>query len=214
MLRRRRVAKGILLTYPCYRALLCQANLVIAAPLFHSIGRRRPYRVPDSLTLQTERLMLTALSAPALQAWLDKDAVGLLELTHAHFREPVESPPLFGEDLAMFHTRMDETPAELGWWVWLVRRRDSDLAVGVCGLGGRPLDGSTMLGYSVYPAHEGHGYATEASQALVQWVLKQPGAYRVVATVPVGHAASIRVATKLGKTEVRRETDPELSQTV
>ena len=121
----------------------------------------------DSLVLETERLALTAMTAPALRAWLEKDAEALRTLTGAWFPEPVESPPLFGKDLPMFLDRMEETPAELGWWVWLVQRKDSHLAVGVCGLSGRPLDGGTMLGYSVYPEHEGHGYATEASKALV-----------------------------------------------
>ncbi|MBT4912045.1 MAG: GNAT family N-acetyltransferase [Gemmatimonadales bacterium] len=166
----------------------------------------------DSLVLETERLALTAMTAPALRAWLEKDAEALRTLTGAWFPEPVESPPLFGKDLPMFLDRMEETPAELGWWVWLVQRKDSHLAVGVCGLSGRPLDGGTMLGYSVYPEHEGHGYATEASKALVAWVLQQPGAYRVDATVPIAHSASISVAVKLGMSEVGRDSDPKVGE--
>ena len=40
----------------------------------------------------------------------------------------------------MFRDRMAETPGELGWWVWLIARREDGRAVGVCGLGGRPDD--------------------------------------------------------------------------
>jgi RimJ/RimL family protein N-acetyltransferase len=69
-----------------------------------------------------------------------------------------------------------------------------------------------MLGYSVYPEHEGHGYATEASKALVAWVLQQPGAYRVDATVPIAHSASISVAVKLGMSEVGRDSDPKVGE--
>lgn len=166
----------------------------------------------DSLTLRTDRLALSAMSAPALRAWLDKDADALLALTDARFSEPVQSPPLFGEDLPMFLSRMEETPEELGWWVWLVWLKDSKRVVGVCGLGGRPLNGGTVLGYSIYPEYEGHGYATEASRALVAWVLEQPGAYRVDATVPVRNSASIGVAVKLGMTEVGRDSDPDIGE--
>ncbi len=169
---------------------------------------------PLTLTLDTDRLVLTALTRTALNAWLNQDARVLREATGAEFAEPVQVPPLFGEDLPMFRDRMTETPDELGWWVWLVHRREDDRAVGVCGLGGRPLDGSTMLGYSVYPSFEGRGYATEASLALIGWVFMQPGAQRVVATVPVGHAASSSVALKLGMAAVGRDSDPTVGEWV
>jgi len=170
--------------------------------------------VDSPLTLETDRLVLTALTGGALSAWMDQDAAFLREATGAEFTEPVQIPPLFGEDLPMFRDRMTETPDELGWWVWLVHRRDDHRAVGVCGLGGRPLDGSTVLGYSVYPRFEGHGYATEASLALIAWVFEQPGAQRVVATVPVGHAASSSVALKLGMAEVGKDSDPAVGELV
>ncbi len=163
-------------------------------------------------TLTTDRLDLVPMTAAALEAWIDGDAAGLRAETGADFDVPVSAPPLFDEDLPTFRDRMRETPSELGWWVWLLRRRDDARAVGVCGLGGLPVDGSTVIGYSVYPAYEGLGYATEASHALVAWVLEQPGARRVVATIPVGHDGSIAVARKIGMSEVGRDTDEEVGE--
>lgn len=165
----------------------------------------------DGLVLETERLRLQALTLDALQAWVDGDAGGLRRATGVLFDEPLASPPLFGEDLPRFRDRMAETPDELGWWVWLVSRRNDHRAVGVCGLGGRPgLEGAAVLGYSVYPHLTGRGYATEASRALLAWVLRQPETVLVRATVPVGNAPSVAVARKLGMVQVGVEQHPDV----
>ena len=165
------------------------------------------------LTLDTPRLRLTALTRDALQAWVDGDAGRLLHETGVVFGTPPTCPPLFGEDLPRFRDRMAETPQELGWWVWLVSQREDARAVGVCGLGGRPdTQGTAVLGYSVYPEMEGWGYATEASRALMNWTLAQPGVTRVRATVPAWNQASVAVARKLGMVEVGRESNPEVGE--
>ena len=63
------------------------------------------------------------------------------------------------------------------------------------------------VGYAIYPEHEGHGYATEATSALVEWALAQPGVQRVVATIPPEHGASRRVAEKAGLVPVGSDHD-------
>ena len=158
------------------------------------------------LSLNTRRLRVTALTLEALQAWVDGDAERLRAETGVVFDVPVESPPLFGEDLPRFRDRMAETPHELGWWAWLVSRVEDGRAVGVCGLGGHPDGhGTAVLGYAVYPHEEGRGYATEAARAVMTWALGQPGVKRVRATVPSWNLASVAVARKLGMAEVAHE---------
>lgn len=165
------------------------------------------------MTLHTERLTLRAMTAGALDAWVRGDRSVLEAATGAHFPPSLAAPPLFDEDLPGFRDRMVETPEELGWWVWLVMRRSDRLAVGVCGLGGRPgSEGAALLGYSVYPEHEGCGYATEASRALVAWVLAQPGVILVRATVPKWNHGSEAVARKLGMTAVGWEAHPQVGE--
>ena len=113
----------------------------------------------------------------------------------------------------MFRDRMAEAPGELGWWVWLIARREDGRAVGVCGLGGRPDDdGAVVLGYSVYPDMEGQGYATEAARALVTWALAVPRVSLVRAMVPTANPGSLAVARKLGMRQVGSETHPEVGQ--
>lgn len=163
--------------------------------------------------LETERLRMVAVGALGMKAWLEGDAAVLSEATGARFREPLDAPPLFGDDLAFFSDKLAAHPAEVGWWVWLAYRRDDGEAVGVCGLGGPPdADGVVTLGYSVYPHVEGRGYATEAAAALVAWAMTQPGVQLVRATVPLGHAASMGVARKLGMIDVGRAEDPEAGE--
>ena len=170
-----------------------------------------PARVMEVPVLETPRLRLTALDADALQSWIEGDAVGLLRKTGVFFDAPVETPPLFAEDLPGFRDRMLEAPEELGWWVWLVSRKEDGQAVGVCGLSGVPDEvGSTDLGYAVFPFYEGQGYATESSRRLVEWVLAQSGVGRVRAAVPVSNRASVSVARKLGMSEIGREDRPDV----
>lgn len=164
------------------------------------------------LTLETERLRLTALTAEGLRAWIDKDAERLEGETGVRFSVPVQAPPLLDDDLLHFHERMVAAPDDLGWWVWVVSIREDRRAVGACGLGGRPHTGTVAIGYSIYPRFEGRGFATEASGALVAWALGQPEVRIVQATVPTWHGASIAVARKLGMQEMGHERDPDVGE--
>lgn len=171
---------------------------------------RSPYGGGGALVLETPRLRLTALDGVALQSWVDGDSAGLAARTGAVFSDPPACPPLFAEDLPRFRDRMSERPHELGWWAWLMARRDDGRAVGVCGLGGHPDgEGTVELGYSVYPEAEGQGYATEASRAVLEWALARPGVARVRATVPPSNPSSVAVARKLGMVPVATREHPE-----
>ena len=54
------------------------------------------------------------------------------------------------------------------------------------------------LGYSFLPRHQGHGYAAEASRALLDWAFTAAGVHRVEARLEPRNVASARVAEKLG----------------
>lgn len=165
------------------------------------------------MVIETARLLIVPLTHAALQAWVDLDGGRLTRETGAAFPDPPEPPPLFGADLSGFRDRMAETPDELGWWAWLVLRRDDAVAVGVCGLGGPPGPGGTVaMGYSVYPRLEGRGYATEAARAVMEWALARPGVRCVRATVPLWNAGSIAVARKLGMSAVGTDSHPEAGE--
>ena len=58
------------------------------------------------------------------------------------------------------------------------------------------------IGWVLSPAHSGHGYATEASHAILHLAFDQLGAHRVIARVDARNEASLRLADRLG---MRRE---------
>ena len=92
-------------------------------------------------------------------------------------------------------------------------RKDTKDAVGSVGLGGGPDDeGAVMIGYATYPDVEGRGFATEAADALIRWVLPQPGVAQVCATLPPDNRAAIRVAEKLGMSLVGTVWEEDLDE--
>ena len=96
--------------------------------------------------------------------------------------------------------------AARGFGVWLIElssaaRLDSTAAglVGTAGL--RPLGGSGLeIFYSLTPGAWGHGYATEAARAVVEYGLGPLGLPEVLAEVDEGNAASVAVVKRLGMT--------------
>lgn len=101
--------------------------------------------------------------------------------------------PLPGEDAREI---LDQLTNSDGFGAWLVF--EGGEVVGDAGFHGPPAGGEVELGYSTLPAHRGHGFASEAARALVEWALGQPGVERVVAEGEPINAASRRVLEKIG----------------
>ena len=57
------------------------------------------------------------------------------------------------------------------------------------------------LGYSILPAYQGKGYATEMAIAMVKWGLEQPGVRKITASCSGRNHASARVLEKAGFTK-------------
>jgi RimJ/RimL family protein N-acetyltransferase len=58
------------------------------------------------------------------------------------------------------------------------------------------------IGYVLHPDHGGHGYATEAAQALLHLAFEEMDLHRVIVRIDPRNTASIRLAERLG---MRRE---------
>ncbi|HEY6746636.1 MAG TPA: GNAT family N-acetyltransferase [Mycobacteriales bacterium] len=76
-------------------------------------------------------------------------------------------------------------------------RRDADWPV-------RPAAGKVELGYLFLPRAWGHGYAAEAGAAALDWYAGARPGEPVVLTTQTANDRSMRVAAKLGFTEVER----------
>jgi RimJ/RimL family protein N-acetyltransferase len=115
------------------------------------------------------------------------------------------------EALPFMRDSLREDVENARWGPYLMVLRETGEAVGSAGFTGKPYgNGVVTLGYSIYPDHQGRGFASEAAAALVAWALDQPGVGSVQATIPPAHVASQRVAAQAGLRRTDRvENDPD-----
>jgi RimJ/RimL family protein N-acetyltransferase len=99
----------------------------------------------------------------------------------------------------------ERTPGVEGWVQLSVEERDTGRLVGDVGLS--PADGEPgviKIGYTMDPAFQRRGYATEAVGALVAYAFDRLGAKVVRAYASAENLPSIRVAEKIGMRLVER----------
>ncbi|WP_418063868.1 GNAT family N-acetyltransferase [Pimelobacter simplex] len=149
-----------------------------------------PIRTP---TLETERLRL--------RPFTEADADDLFALqSDAYVLRYWDHPPWTDRSAAtQFLARCAEM-AEEGSGVRVVLERREDRAfAGWCTVSGwNPDFRSARTGYCLPQAAWGHGYATEAARALLDWAFATLDLNRVQAGVDTRNPASARVLEKLG----------------
>ena len=158
------------------------------------------------LHIDTPRLRLVPCSVQAAQAAISDRAALEAQLGA---RVPDEWPAEDLRDFLPVYGRIvDQRAASLGWGIWLILDPAAQLLVGDIGFKGPPDELDTVeIGYSILPAFQGRGYATEAAQALIEWGRAQPGVRRIVANCLADNAASIRVLQKAGMRQSGRDRD-------
>ena len=104
-----------------------------------------------------------------------------------------------------FAEMASRAPGDPGWVQLSVEEREGDRLVGDVGMSpaeGEP--GVMKVGYTIDPAVQGRGYATEAVRALVDYAFDVLGADVVRAYADADNVASIRVAEKVGMSLMER----------
>ena len=143
--------------------------------------------------LTTQRLVLRPVTerdhAELLGHWTAPDVRRFL--FDGAVLSPTEITEVIGDSTRTF--------AAAGYGLWLIRGRAQAALVGTAGL--RPLEdlGLEVI-YSLAPEAWGHGYATEAARAVVEYALGPLGLPQVLAEVDEGNAASVAVIERLGLT--------------
>ena len=145
--------------------------------------------------LDSTRLSLVPMTVELIDALVEGDRVRAEAVLGVHFPEPLRPPPETADMLGVFRDQVRQ-PADFP--PYLVVRSADRIVVGSAGTTAPDADGVVVLGYGIYPEHEGQGYATEAATTLSRARLAD-GRVRVVrATIPPGHLASERVAARAG----------------
>ena len=101
---------------------------------------------------------------------------------------------------------LERVPGGTGGWVqFTVETADDDRLVGDVGLRvAEDEPGVIMVGYTMAPAAQGNGYATEAVGALVDYAFDRLDADIVRAYADAANVASVRVGEKVGLVVVER----------
>jgi RimJ/RimL family protein N-acetyltransferase len=149
------------------------------------------------LPLRTERLVI--------RPYRDDDATAL----HDVFGSPEVmrwTPSAPSKDVAETRQRLARTMAFTarqppGFGLWALELQDSTDFLGQVGL--FPVEGKgpeVEVAYELAPRVWGHGYATEAARALVEYGFGELALRRIVALILPDNARSRNVASKCGMT--------------
>jgi [ribosomal protein S5]-alanine N-acetyltransferase len=103
-------------------------------------------------------------------------------------------------DARELYRRWNEQWDRYNFGYWVVRRHHNDLTLGFCGLKVMPFKAGWALNlfYRLTPSAWGHGIASEAATAAVDWAERNAPAWIVIARVRPTNFASQRVALTAG----------------
>ena len=139
------------------------------------------HELSEENMIETKRLKLYAASREQMEAFIASQEINVLKAAYTEML-----------DGCLAH------PEQWEWYaIWMAELKDGTHVGELCfkGIDG---SGSTEIGYGVADEYQGHGYASEAVTALVDWALEHPGVNCVTAETEENNAASQRVLQKAG----------------
>ncbi|HEX6547740.1 MAG TPA: GNAT family protein [Candidatus Dormibacteraeota bacterium] len=102
---------------------------------------------------------------------------------------------------------MQAHPERKGWFTKLAFTKEPRRLIGHVGYHGPPeVIGRAEIGYTIFAADRGRGFAKEAARGLVQWALEN-GVGEVYASVRPDNAPSLAVIRALGFEQVGEQID-------
>jgi len=143
--------------------------------------------------LETERLILRQLST--------EDADFILELLNepSFIRNIGDRGVRTREDACSYILNGPVASyAKNGFGLYLVKLKETNESIGMCGLIKRDTLEDVDIGYAYLPRFWSKGYAVEAAQAVKEYAKNLIGLNRIVAIVDPENAGSIRVLEKIG----------------
>jgi [ribosomal protein S5]-alanine N-acetyltransferase len=162
--------------------------------------------------IATLRLEVVPATVVLLDAELESNDK-LASLLNAHV--PDGWPPGEYDEPAIkyFRDRLIEHPDTIGWNAWYALLRPPvgglQILVGAGGFFGPPdRDGMVEIGYSIVPAYEGRGLATELVRALVHHAFSDARVKRIIAHTTEENIGSVKVLERTGFAIVGPGRDP------
>jgi RimJ/RimL family protein N-acetyltransferase len=146
-----------------------------------------------AFVLETERLTLRRIR--------EADAAFMLGLLNEpSFLQYIGDRGVRTEDDARAYIRNGPMASydTFGFGLWLVRLKEDDTPIGICGLLKRETLPDVDVGFALRPAYWSAGYAMEAAAGVLTYGREALRLSRVAAIVQADNLASIRLLGKLG----------------
>jgi ribosomal-protein-alanine N-acetyltransferase len=163
----------------------------------------------------TRRLELVPATPQSLGAAAGDDRDALARSLRA--RVPDDWPPRIDDDgrmaregFAFVRDLLAADPALAGWWGWFVilKGGESTLIGSVSPKGPPDPEGTAEVAYGIVSSQQRNGYATEATLALIEWVVRDPRVRKIVAETYPQLAASLGVMRKCGLSFLGAGSEP------
>jgi RimJ/RimL family protein N-acetyltransferase len=149
---------------------------------------------PITIILETDRLLLRR-QVPA-----DLDALWELYCDPEVTKYIPDAPKTREEALQELEWHMNGHPRrpELGLWATILKENGE--FIGRCGLLPWTIDGrdEVEVAYTIARGYWGRGLGSEAAEAILQYGFQNLGLKRLICTIVPEHAASQRVAVRIG----------------
>jgi RimJ/RimL family protein N-acetyltransferase len=176
---------------------------------------------PDTI-VRSDRLDLPILEPAVLDALVTGDRAAIAGL--ARFDIPEDFPGLGGtpdlpDTLGFIRFRRDQLRSDPARYPWSLRAmvlRAEQRMIGYVNFHGAPgvndvaAADALELGWTVFPAYRGQGYATEVARTLMDWATRTYGIRRYISATTPDNAASLRVHEKLGFRRTGQIVDGEI----
>jgi RimJ/RimL family protein N-acetyltransferase len=147
--------------------------------------------------LETPRLRLRAITledfTPLAELWQHPDVVRYIT------GEPLSLEAIWSKML-----QMAGHWALLGFGYWVIEDKAHKVVYGAAGLGffkrelPAPFGDVPEMGWVLHPNYHGHGFASEALEAILHWVPKRFGTTKLVCMIDPDNHPSLRLAHKMG----------------
>jgi RimJ/RimL family protein N-acetyltransferase len=170
--------------------------------------RARIHRLSDP-PISSQRLDLVSMSRAVLVALLEGSRDEALIGAKIPAWWPEETDRRF---LRLRVQDIDRDPNAEPWLLWaLVHRGFERRMVGYAGFHGppAPTNPKLELGYAIFPAFQGRGYAAEAARALMGWARVRHGIGHFVVSIAPGNEPSLALARRLGFVQTGEQWDDE-----
>lgn len=153
--------------------------------------------VSPGAQVETQRLLLRRFSAE------DAESVFAMAADPAMWRFP-EREPMSREEAWNLLLRHEGSWSIKGYGVFAVEEKAGRAFVGLAGFSdfrrqiGPDFDPFPEITWSIVPAAQGRGYASEAAAAAIGWLERAVRCEQTVALIHEGNSVSFSVARKLG----------------